>query len=545
MKAESLSQGAQQERRRDLKIAAGSLQTVVTNTYKVLYDDQCEICQAGASWLRLLDGRGLTECVAISAEALAGINARLELEACLRELHVVDPEGNILVGWDAVARLARLFPATWPVGALGSVWPFRAAARAAYRFVARNRYALSKCRGGVCKSSNPRRVRGKARLTAFWSCHSVGLLLRLPLAVWWAARTAVERVRVFWKMRRKRVDLLGGKLSILYLGGFFPNAVPLLFGELFTAILYDGVAVDPGSPKMRRSLERHLRGLSEGEIEKVVATHSHEEHVGNLEWLAERAGARVALTAATEALLRAPARLPWVRRIIIGQPPALRGPCERLNEEIATRHGRLEVIPTPGHCDDHVALYDPEEKVLLAGDAFMGAYFSTPNADVDSRKWMETLERLAGLDIEILVEGHGHIHTLRTDVPEIPGVVIREHPRAAIAEKLEYLRWLRGQVEAGFGEGLPVRAVEATCFPWVSRSAWESFANDEMTRLLSLGHFSRTELVRSFVRSPSAVLPTVYEVRLYAGQEQHSLPAASPREESADTAAGRRGEHAR
>ncbi|HVN09360.1 MAG TPA: DCC1-like thiol-disulfide oxidoreductase family protein, partial [Patescibacteria group bacterium] len=148
MKAESLSQGAQQERRRDLKIAAGSLQTVVTNTYKVLYDDQCEICQAGASWLRLLDGRGLTECVAISAEALSAIDARLELEACLRELHVVDPEGNILVGWDAVARLARLFPATWPVGALGSVWPFRAAARAAYRFVARNRYALSKCRGG-------------------------------------------------------------------------------------------------------------------------------------------------------------------------------------------------------------------------------------------------------------------------------------------------------------------------------------------------------------------------------------------------------------
>jgi len=29
-----------------------------------------------------------------------------------------------------------------------------------------------------------------------------------------------------------------------------------------------------------------------------------------------------------------------------------------------------------------------------------------------------------------------------------------------------------------------------------------------------MGHFSRTEVVRSFVRKPADVLPTVYEVRL-------------------------------
>jgi hypothetical protein len=32
--------------------------------------------------------------------------------------------------------------------------------------------------------------------------------------------------------------------------------------------------------------------------------------------------------------------------------------------------------------------------------------------------------------------------------------------------------------------------------------------------MLSLGQFSRTELVRSFVRTYSEALPTVYEVRL-------------------------------
>jgi glyoxylase-like metal-dependent hydrolase (beta-lactamase superfamily II)/predicted DCC family thiol-disulfide oxidoreductase YuxK len=503
-----------------LKSVRGCDQTAITNTYRVLYDDQCEICQAGASWLRLLDGRGLTECVPISGEALAALDPRLELEGCLRELHVLDPTGNIHVGWEAVVRLARLFPATWLVGALGAVWPFRVLAWAAYRFVARNRYAISKCRGGACRSSRPRQVRQTAALSAFWSCHVVGLLMRFPLIVWSAVQTAAQRVQVFLSTRQKRVDLLGGRLSILFLHGFFPSAVPLLFGELFTAVLYDGIAVDPGSPKMRRSLARHLRKCGEGDIRMVVATHAHEEHVGNLEWLARRTGAAVALTPQTAELLRNPARLPWVRRTIIGQPPALAGPCELLGSQVPTSHGRLEVIPTPGHCDDHAAFYDAEEKLLLAGDAFMGTYFATPNPDVDSRKWIATLERLAQLDVEILIEGHGHIHTLRPDVPEIPGVVVREHPRAAIEEKLSYMRWLRGQIETGFGEGLPIRAVEATCFPWARRHAWENFANDEMTRLLSMGHFSRSELVRSFVRNPHDVLPTVYEARFHASDSK-------------------------
>jgi glyoxylase-like metal-dependent hydrolase (beta-lactamase superfamily II) len=81
---------------------------------------------------------------------------------------------------------------------------------------------------------------------------------------------------------RRRIDFPGGKLSLLFLGGFPFDVVPLLFGELFTAILYDGVLIDPGSPRMRRSLARHLRRLPKGSVCGVAATHHHEEHVGNL-----------------------------------------------------------------------------------------------------------------------------------------------------------------------------------------------------------------------------------------------------------------------
>ena len=44
-------------------------------------------------------------------------------------------------------------------------------------------------------------------------------------------------------------------------------------------------------------------------------------------------------------------------------------------------------------------------------------------------------------------------------------MVIREDPKVAISQKLDYLRWLREQIEAGFQEKLPVRVIEASCFP--------------------------------------------------------------------------------
>jgi glyoxylase-like metal-dependent hydrolase (beta-lactamase superfamily II) len=250
------------------------------------------------------------------------------------------------------------------------------------------------------------------------------------------------------------------------------------------------------------------------QITKIIATHAHEEHVGNLNWLSELAHAPIYVSEMTARFLTPFKKLPWVRATIIGQPPDLKQPYQLFGESVDTKSGQLRVISAPGHCDDHIVLYDPNEKLLLAGDAFMGSYFATPNPDVDSLKWLDSLKKLMELDIDILVEGHGHIHTLRVDIPDFPGVVIREDPKVALAQKLDYLRWLREQIEAGLQEQLPVRVIEATCFPWGSRTSWESCATDECIRLLSLGHFSRSELVRSFVRTNSDALPTVYEVRL-------------------------------
>jgi predicted DCC family thiol-disulfide oxidoreductase YuxK len=219
-----------------------------------IYDGQCEICQAFVSWLRLLDRKDQVAALPIDAETLAQVHPDLKLDDCLRELHVISPSGQVYRGWNAVAVLARLFPPTFLIGWLGSMLPFRWIGIAGYRFVARNRYAISKCRGGACRVARPEQVRRQTFFATFWSCYFIGLILRMPLIVGAGARELGGQVVTHLRTFRRRFDFLGGKLSIAFLGGIPPDVVPLLFGELFTAIIYDGVLIDPGSPRMRRSL---------------------------------------------------------------------------------------------------------------------------------------------------------------------------------------------------------------------------------------------------------------------------------------------------
>jgi len=161
--------------------------------------------------------------------------------------------------------------------------------------------------------------------------------------MWAGVADAARRMKVFIRTYRKRIDLLNGKLTILFLNGALPNTVPLIFGESFTAVLYDGVAIDPGSPKMRRSLARHLDQLKP-RVSTIVATHAHEEHVGNLNWLSERTGAPVCVSEMTARFLTPFKKLPFVSRS--RDWPTAESAASISNP---ARHGRHKFRSATGH----------------------------------------------------------------------------------------------------------------------------------------------------------------------------------------------------
>jgi glyoxylase-like metal-dependent hydrolase (beta-lactamase superfamily II)/predicted DCC family thiol-disulfide oxidoreductase YuxK len=492
--------------------------------WRLWYDDQCEVCQAGVAWLRRLDGgRGRIEPVPLSAGLEADGLPGLDGDALLRRLHVRAPDGRLYVGAAAVAVLARLFRPTAPLGWLAQRPGLAAVAAGGYDWIARHRYGLSRCRGGACGSARVDLVRERASWRAFQACRAAGWVAVTPLALAGYGRWLARQTAAWWQSRGRTATLLDGRLAIHFLGGPPSALVPVLFGERFTAIRYGSLLLDPGGRRMARSLRRHLGRLAPGtRIAHVVPTHAHEEHSGNLELAARLTGATIRAHPRALPVLRHPPRLPRMRALVIGQPRPLAAPVEPLGATVAVGPGAgdvVQVVETPGHCAEHVALYAPRDRLLLAGDAFMGTHFSVPNDDVDHAAWEASLERLAALDVEILVEGHGHVHTERADVladlarQGLSAVASPGRPRERLAAKLDFVRWVGDQVRLGRAEGLPARSIQATVFPWTQAWSYESAVQDLVAATVSGGEFGRHKVVRSFRAAGPTGLPTVYEVR--------------------------------
>ena len=130
----------------------------------------------------------------------------------------------------------------------------------------------------------------------------------------------------------------------------------------------DGWVVDPG-PADDTHLER-VEQAAAGAIAGVVLTHDHPDHAEGAPNLAARAG------------------------VAVERP---RG---------GERVGPFEVVATPGHAVDHVALV--WKRVAFAGDTVLGAgsVFVAPGGG-GMAAYLDSLRRLRELDLEAIAPGHG------------------------------------------------------------------------------------------------------------------------------------------
>jgi len=68
------------------------------------------------------------------------------------------------------------------------------------------------------------------------------------------------------------------------------------------------------------------------------------------------------------------------------------------------------VLHTPGHSPGSVSLYWPEQKLLFTGDLiFKDGLGRTDLPGGDGNLLKESIKRLAGLDVEWVLPGHGDI----------------------------------------------------------------------------------------------------------------------------------------
>jgi cyclase len=81
--------------------------------------------------------------------------------------------------------------------------------------------------------------------------------------------------------------------------------------------------------------------------------------------------------------------------------------------DLTLRVGRhtFHLLHTPGHTPGQVAVHVPEERVVLTGDTiFSECQTWLMTSDVD--QWLVALDRIAELDVDHVIPGHGPVTTL-------------------------------------------------------------------------------------------------------------------------------------
>jgi glyoxylase-like metal-dependent hydrolase (beta-lactamase superfamily II) len=171
--------------------------------------------------------------------------------------------------------------------------------------------------------------------------------------------------------------------------------------------LIDDLLIDTGTTRCE---EQMLRFLKDKELNTVVNTHAHEDHVGNNAIIKKTKGAKIYAHSEAIKSIEDPQSLDLRRyqKFTWGIPPPSH-PID-IPSEISIHSYTLEVIHTPGHSSGHICLYEPEKKWLFSGDLHVGKLSLEAQPFDDLIRIMASLQNLITYDISEIFSGHqGHI----------------------------------------------------------------------------------------------------------------------------------------
>jgi len=192
--------------------------------------------------------------------------------------------------------------------------------------------------------------------------------------------------------------------------------------------------IDPG-PDIHEHIENILN-FTNGDIDLILATHTHPDHSPAAKILKKATGASV--------IGRLPPNLPDQDLTFEPDYELEDGDTVTIEDKI------LQVVSTPGHASNHICLYDAEHRCLFSGDHIIeGSSVLINPPDGDMKSYLNSMEKIETFDINYIAPAHGGIidnpheaikqtvnHRLEREQKIIES--LRLHPKIKLSDLVKY-----------------------------------------------------------------------------------------------------------
>ncbi|NNU90039.1 MBL fold metallo-hydrolase [Anoxybacillus sp. CHMUD] len=230
----------------------------------------------------------------------------------------------------------------------------------------------------------------------------------------------------------------------------------------------DGVLIDTGAASLANEFKNFFKSL---DIDQAVITHFHEDHTGCAAFLQNERQLPIYMNETMIDYCRKRADYPIYRKFFWGNRPPFQ--AKPIGNTFSTRRAMWDVIHTPGHAADHLALLNRETGQLFTGDLYCLEKTKLILREESISTLIDSLKKVLTYDFDEMFCTHaGYIKDGRT----------------ALQRKLHYLQELQGKIVDLYEKGATLKQIQSALFP-----------KKYPITFLSLGEWSSFHIVRSVV----------------------------------------------